>query len=135
MNGQISIELSANPALPLARVHLFGAFELVWRVAPLTTEALWDGRTSARTLLKLLLCAPGRQAPRGVLTGLLWPESEEEKARESLRAASKVLRKMLQTAEGETLLENRNHGEILTLAGQDRLWVDIDAFEDAIAQA
>ena len=135
MNGQSRTELSAKHALPRARVSLFGEFQLVWRIPPLTTEALWDGRTSARTLLKLLLCAPGRQAPRGVLTGLLWPESDEEKARESLRAASKVLRKMLQTADGEALLENRNNGDMLKLAEQERLWVDVDAFEDCIAQA
>jgi hypothetical protein len=46
-----------------------------------------------------------------------------------------VLRKVLRTASGEELLEQRNQGTILKLAEQSRLWVDADAFEDLISQA
>src|SRR4051794_8450870 len=92
---------------PLLRVYTFGTFQLAWNVAPLTEAAAWDSRTSARTLFKLLLCAPGRQAPKSMLAGILWPETDEEKARESLRSACKVLRKVLRTASGEELLEQR----------------------------
>src|SRR5438105_812450 len=80
---------------PLLRVYLLGAFRLAWPSPHATQETLWESRTSARSLLKLLLCAPGRQAPRSVLAGILWPESEEDKARESLRSAHKVLRQVL----------------------------------------
>ena len=100
-----------------------------------TTEELWKSRTSARTLFKLLLCAPGRQASRSQLAGILWPETDEDKARESLRSACKVLRKVLRTASGEELLEQRNQNTILKLAEQSRLWVDADAFEELISQA
>jgi DNA-binding SARP family transcriptional activator len=103
---------------PLLRVYTFGAFHLDWQVPPLATEDLWKSRTSARTLLKLLLCAPGRQASRSQLAGILWPETNEDKARESLRSASKVLRKVLRTANGEELLENHNNNAILVLAQQ-----------------
>src|SRR5437879_171094 len=89
---------------PLLRVYTFGPFQLTWQVAPLTEVAAWDSRTSARALFKLLLCAPGRQAPKSVLAGILWPETDEEKARESLRSACKVLRNVLRTASGEELL-------------------------------
>ncbi len=54
-------------SIPLLRVSTFGTFRLAWQVAPLTAEAVWESRTSARTLFKLLLCAPGRQAPKSVL--------------------------------------------------------------------
>ena len=121
--------------LPLLRVYLFGEFQLAWQVLSDMEEAAWDSRTSARTLFKLLLCAPGRQATKSVLAGILWPETDEEKARESLRSACKVLRKVLRTANGEELLEQRNNGEILKLAGQRLLWVDADAFDDLVAQA
>lgn len=120
---------------PLLRVFLFGEFRLVWQVIPSTQDALWNSRTSARTLFKLLLCAPGRQASRSQLAGILWPETDEAKARESLRQARNVLRKMLGTARGEELLEQRSHGELLKLADQARLWVDSDAFEEYVAQA
>lgn len=119
----------------LLNVYTFGAFQLDWQVRPSTTEELWKGWTSARALFKLLLCAPGRQAPRSQLAGILWPETDEDKARESLRSASKVLRKVLQTASGEELLEQRNQNTILKLAEQSRLWVDADAFEALISQA
>ena len=98
---------NSDTQAPLLRVYTFGAFHLDWQVPPLTTEDLWKSRTSARTLLKLLVCAPGRQASRSQLAGILWPETDEDKARESLRSASKVLRKVLRTARGEELLEDR----------------------------
>src|SRR5258708_4291870 len=120
---------------PLLRVYTFGTFQLAWQVAPLTEAAAWDSRTSARALFKLLLCAPGRQAPKSVLAGILWPETDEEKARESLRSAYKVLRKVLGTASGEELLAQRNNGDILVLANQTRLWVDADAFEEVVTHA
>src|SRR5438270_13641050 len=121
--------------LPLLRVYLFGEFQLAWQVLSDMEEAAWDSRTSARALFKLLLCAPGRQATKSALAGILWPETDEEKARESLRSACKVLRKVLQTASGEELLEQRNQHTILKLAEQSRLWVDADAFEELISQA
>jgi DNA-binding SARP family transcriptional activator len=130
---------TANPGQeaqqPLLRVFLLGEFRLVWQATPFTQDALWNSRTSARTLFKLLLCAPGRQASRSQLAGILWPETDEGKARESLRQARNVLRKMLRTAHGEELLEQRNHGELLKLAEQARIWVDADAFEECVAQA
>ena len=129
------VESEQERQTPLVRVSLLGEFHLVWQVSPATNEALWNSRTSARVLLKLLLCAPSRQAPKGVLAGILWPESEEEKARESLRQASAVLRKMVRSADGVELLEQRHEGEILKLADQARLWVDADAFEALLAQA
>ena len=120
---------------PLLRVYTFGAFEMVWHAAPCTAEAVWDSRTSARALFKLLLCAPGRQAPKSLLAGILWPEVDEERARESLRSACKVLRKVLRTARGEELLAQRSTDETLHLAEQTRLWVDADAFEELVSKA
>ena len=120
---------------PLLRIYLFGDFQIAWQVMPFTEEELWSSRTSARSLFKLLLCAPGRQAPKSLLAGILWPNTDEEKALESLRSASKVLGKVLRTANGESLLEQRDRRNILKLADQTRLWVDADAFENLIYRA
>jgi DNA-binding SARP family transcriptional activator len=130
-SSMVGVSQSVDAPAPLLRVYTFGVFHLDWQVPPFTTEGMWKSRTSARTLFKLLLCAPGRQASRSQLAGILWPETDEDKARESLRSASKVLR----TAGGEELLEQRNQNTILKLAEQSRLWVDADAFEDLISQA
>jgi DNA-binding SARP family transcriptional activator len=134
-SSMVDVSQSVDAHTPLLRVYTFGTSRLDWQVPPFTTEDMWKSRTSARTLFKLLLCAPGRQASRSQLAGILWPETDEDKARESLRSASKVLRKVLQTARGEELLEQRNQSAILKLAEQSRLWVDADAFEDLVSQA
>jgi len=134
-SNEMDVSRNVDTQAPLLRVYTFGAFHLDWQVSPYTTEELWKSRTSARTLFKLLLCAPGRQASRSQLAGILWPETDEEKARESLRSARKVLRKVLLTASGEELLEQRNQSSILKLAEQSSLWVDADAFEDLISRA
>src|SRR5258708_19166116 len=131
----VDMSQGSDTSAPLLRVSTFGAFRLDWQVPPFTTEDVWKSRTSARTLFKLLLCAPGRQASRSQLAGILWPETDEDKARESLRSASKVLRKVLRTASGEELLENRNNSTVLRLAEQSRLWVDAAAFEEGIVHA
>ncbi len=134
-SSMVDVSQSVDAHAPLLRVYTFGTSRLDWQVPPFTTEDVWKSRTSARTLFKLLLCAPGRQASRSQLAGILWPETDEDKARESLRSASKVLRKVLQTAGGEELLEQRNQSAILKLAEQSRLWIDADAFEDLVSQA
>jgi DNA-binding SARP family transcriptional activator len=126
---------NCDPQAPWLRVYTLGPFNLAWQVAPFTTEDLWKSRTSARTLFKLLLCAPHRQASRSQLAGILWPETDEDRARESLRSASKVLRKVLRTADGEDLLETCNNNTVFKLAEQSHLWVDVDAFEEIVAQA
>ncbi len=135
MSSVVGVSQSIDAPIPLLRVYTFGAFRLDWQVPPLTTEDLWKSRTSARTIFKLLLCSPGRQASRSQLAGILWPETDEDRARESLRSATKVLRKVLQTASGEDLLEQRNQHTILKLAEQSHLWVDADAFVDLTSQA
>ena len=134
-SSKVDLSRGADTQPPLLCVYTFSAFHLDWQVPPLTTEDVWKSRTSARTLFKLLLCAPGRQASRSQLAGILWPETDEGKARESLRSASKVLRKVLRTASAEELLEQRNQSTVLKLAEQSRLWVDADAFEGLISQA
>jgi DNA-binding SARP family transcriptional activator len=118
---------------PLCRVYLMGSFRIEWLV-PSCDEHAWNSRTSGLALFKLLLCAPGRQAPKTTLAGTLWPESDEEKALESLRAALKVLRRVLSTQQGIALIEHHAQGEALKLAGQEQLWLDIDAFSDLLAQ-
>jgi DNA-binding SARP family transcriptional activator len=127
------LDISPDP-LPICRVRLLGTFQMDWRLPSLHPTA-WQGRTSARSLFLLLLCAPHRCATRSKLAGLLWPESEEEKARESLRSALKVLYKVLTTTDGQCLLESQPNGNLLTLKSQEQLWVDVDALLSLVEQA
>jgi DNA-binding SARP family transcriptional activator len=124
-----------NEREPLLRVFLLGALRLEWLVASSGQEDAWQHRTSARSLFLLLVCAPGRQATRSQLAGMLWPEKEEALALESLRAAIKVLRQVLRTAHGRMLVEAVPHSDLLRLADQSQVWVDVDAFEALVQQA
>ena len=54
-SSKVGMSQSVDVQAPLLRVYTFGAFHLDWQVSPLTNEDLWKSRTSARTLLKLLL--------------------------------------------------------------------------------
>src|SRR5260370_22514791 len=134
-DGIGSFGSAQEPRFPLMQGYTFGEFAMQWRVPPAGDENAWKSRTSARSLFLLLLCAPNRQATRSQLTGVLWPETDEAKARESLRSASQVLRKVVRTANHEELLATRNHSDLLQLADQARLWVDVDAFETMVQQA
>ncbi|GHO77190.1 hypothetical protein KSD_49610 [Ktedonobacter sp. SOSP1-85] len=127
------LKAMSEESSPLLRVFLLGPFRAEW-LTPSQDPHAWESRTSARSLFKLLLCAPGRQASKAQLAGILWPESAEDKARESLRSATKVLGKVLTTTTGEKLLDTSQR-DLLKLADQPRLWVDVDAFERCVTQA
>ncbi len=118
---------------PLLRLHLFGVFHIMGRGQTVLPPSLLNSRASGRNVLKLLACSPGRQATRSQLAGILWPETEEERARDSLRSAWTFLRKVLRSVGAEGVL--RTNGEVLQLAGQSLLWLDTDAFEDLVARS
>ncbi len=133
-DGQLNTNEAQEEQVPLLRVSLFQGCHLEWLVPSTGETDAWLSRTSARSLFKLLLCTPNRQLVRSQLAGLLWPETDEERARESLRSAIKVLRSVLRPTDGENLLQSLP-GEVLKLKGQEVLWVDADAFETFVQQA
>lgn len=124
-----------QPDEPVLRLYLIGAFQLVGQGPTVLPQSLLNSRSSARTVLKLLACAPGRQATRSQIAGILWPETDEERARDSLRSAWAFLRRVLRTVHAEDVLQLRNKGDVLQLVDQSRLWIDADAFEGLVAQA
>ncbi len=133
-SGEQTMDNDQNKSLPSVQVSLLGSFRFEWLVPGRAEIDAWLSRTSARSLFKLLLCAPDRQATRSQLAGTLWPETDEERARESLRSAIKVLRSVLYPQHGDNLLQSLP-GEVLKLRGQEILWVDADAFEVLVRQA
>ncbi|HEY7419528.1 MAG TPA: BTAD domain-containing putative transcriptional regulator, partial [Ktedonobacteraceae bacterium] len=133
MSGERLEQVENKSEVPRLRVYLLQGYQLEWAGGSTEQEAAWHRRTSARALFVLLVCAPNRQASRGHLASILWPESDEEKARESLRSALKCLREVLRSGQSEDLLEAR--GDLLTLKGQEELWIDIDAISDLARQA
>ncbi|HEU5379570.1 MAG TPA: BTAD domain-containing putative transcriptional regulator, partial [Ktedonobacteraceae bacterium] len=94
----------------------------------------WGGRTSPRTVLKALLCAPGRQMRRSALAAQLWPETTEVQASREMSVALTFLRKVLRSDDGKEVLEEEGT-KGLRLAGQSALWVDADAAAHLLDQA
>ena len=89
-------------------------------------------------LLKVLLCRANRRASRDELIEAIWPDHESINAAHALDSAASVLRRhILRTGEvGSLLLTLHSGGEtIFKLAGQQRIWVDADAFLSHLSQA
>lgn len=137
----------AGSYYPLVRVFTLGDFALERLAAAPTTQGgqpryeplapqAWASRGPAMTLLKVLLCRPGRRASRGELTAAIWPGDPPIDADHALDSAASVLRRhVLAVPEGGSLLLTlRSGGEtLLKLPGQRRLWVDADALLEMVS--
>jgi len=69
---------------------------------------------------------------------MLWPDAEKRHADRYLNSAAWVLRRVLRTPGGSSLLSTLRPSNDLTiyeLADQEQLWVDADAFLDLLAEA
>lgn len=107
------------------------------------TDSSWQ-QQAVRSLLGYLLCCPERRASRSQISAALWPSLDLETATSRLNKAIQNLRKVLGhpsidtgTAPGEPLRMGSqpffSDSEWLSLAGQDVVWVDADAFEERVA--
>ena len=104
----------------------------------LVARSEWSNRGPAMALLKMLLCRANRRASRDELVEAIWPDHEAINAAHALESAASVLRRhILRTGEmGSLLLTLRSGGETsFKLVGQQRLWVDADAFLALASQA
>lgn len=124
---------------PSVRVWLLGPLRLEratsqgWQVV---TDPVWQLR-SVRLLLVSLLCSPERRMAREQAMELLWPEQESKKATSRLNHTVYQLRQLLDRQPactvGDHLLRMKHN--VLSLAGQEEVWSDLDAFEHSTHQA
>ena len=105
------------------RISLLGGFraEVSGRSVP---EEAWR-RSSARAVVKVLALQPGHRLHREELTNTLWTELDQTTATGRLSKALHFARRAL-SAE-----HIRLHGDLLSLEAAT-LWVDVDAFDDAV---
>lgn len=139
-----------KPSHPTIRVWTLGEFGVERlasgskqesRYEPIPMQE-WQSRGAAVTLLKALLCRIHRQASKQELVATIWP-TEQEGGRHpvqmgrSFDAAVSVLRAVLSTSSGESLLLTRRSANQMRyrLANQQHLWVDVDACEALVSQA
>ncbi len=141
------------PDSPILKIFLCGPLRILRRkntnvdLPPIYQDvpsSEWGERPGPTlNLLKLLLCSENRHATKTFLADTLWPESGEKEGRHSLSQATRVLRVLLRTNEEEpkneskmkSLLYESPGGEGFQIADQTLLWVDVDAFEEAMKQA
>jgi DNA-binding SARP family transcriptional activator len=97
-------------------------------------ESAWRLRKAA-SLLKLLALAPGHRLHRERAMDLLWPDLGLRAASNNLRQTLHVARRTLHPdlAVASRYLSLR--GEQLVICPEGRLWVDVEAFEQAAATA
>src|SRR5579883_31227 len=123
----------ADLSTALIRVSTLGQFRLERRNGQMwqaVTEASWQ-QQRVRALLAFLICSPERKASRPQVIAALWPRSDQETATENLSKIVYRLRKVLGHPQ-EMLL--RTEGDCLVLAGQQKVWVDTDAFEALVTR-
>lgn len=97
----------------------------------------WQGRGPALTLLKVLLCHPRRRATKEDVVATIWSGTQLRNAGRACDAAASVLRNVLRTTNGESLLLTGHSSKHpwYRLADQRELWVDADACDVYIEQA
>lgn len=105
------------------RISLLGGFHAEVSGRSVGEEA-WR-RSSARAVVKLLALQPGHRVHREELTNTLWPELDQTTATARLSKALHFARRVL-SAEHVRL-----HDDLLSLEAAS-LWVDVDAFDDAV---
>ena len=92
----------------------------------------------AANLIKLLALAPGHRLHREQAIELLWPELDPEPALNNLHYALHVARRILEPSAGASSAASRYlhlQNERLTLSASGPLWVDVEAFKEAVATA
>lgn len=116
------------------RVELLGRFR-VWVDRRSVGGGGWRLRKAAN-LVKLLALAPGHSLHREQVMDRLWSDMNPQAAANNLRQAVYVARRILEPA--KTSAEPRHlvvHDGWIALFPGERLWVDVEAFEEAAASA
>jgi predicted ATPase/DNA-binding SARP family transcriptional activator/DNA-binding CsgD family transcriptional regulator len=120
-----------GPSLQPLRIRLLDGFGVFVGSRSIAQDA-WRLRKSA-ALIKLLALAPGHRMHREQAMDLLWPGSGRRAASGSLRSVLYAARKVLDPNVGFLYLAGE--GKSLALCPEGDLWVDVDAFEAALATA
>ena len=123
----------------IIRIYTLGQFRLERRDGAdwqTVTEAAWQHQR-VRSLLGCLVSNPWRKLGREQLMDAIWPELDTETAAGRLDRAVYSLRQLFEPsrsrpATSPLLLTER---EVVELADQAQVWIDVDAFEPLLSQA
>ncbi len=124
---------------PILRVYLLGQFRVErklkheWKAVD---KRIWQHRR-ARALLSCLLSTPGRRLGREQVMEQLWPDLDIAVASNRLNGAVHELRQILEPdlARPANSRMLRLERDILELADNTAIWVDVEAFENLLKEA
>jgi predicted ATPase/DNA-binding SARP family transcriptional activator/DNA-binding CsgD family transcriptional regulator len=122
-----------NPAGKLEglRIRLLGEFSV--SIGTRTIEQNEWRLKRAASLVKLLALAPSHRLHREQVMDEMWPDSGKKAAANRLREALHAARRTLDPVAGARYLASED--KTLVLNPKDRLWVDVEAFEEASVAA
>jgi len=106
----------------------------VWVGPHLIPDEAWK-RRKVQALIKLLALESRHRLHREQLMELLWPEAEIEAARNNLRQTLHLARRILKSEAYARLGVLTDHNSWINLSHEGQVWVDVDAFETAAAEA
>lgn len=113
--------MCAHANIPALKISVFGGFHVT---APCGQPVQFSGQKD-RALLGFLALSPGVTHAREKLAGMLWSDSGDRQARDSLKQALLRLRRCLgPLADGQLITDRQS----VTLDAE-RVWVDVQDFE------
>ena len=113
--------MSGQPNIPALKISVFGGFHVT---APCGRAVQLSGQKD-RALLGYLAVSPGVSHPREKLASMLWSDSGDRQARDSLKQALLRLRRCLKQVTDGPLITDR---QSVTLDANS-VWVDVGHFE------
>jgi DNA-binding SARP family transcriptional activator len=115
------------------RIYLLGGFRV--SVGSRTVDdAEWRLR-KAKTLVKMLALAPGYRLHREQVMDMLWRDLGPESAGNNLRKTLHIARRALEPSASDASRYLHLQEELIALRPPGALWIDVDAFEAAAAEA
>jgi DNA-binding SARP family transcriptional activator len=115
------------------RIYLLGGFRV--SVGSRTVDdAEWRLR-KAKTLVKLFALAPGYRLHREEVMDMLWRDLGPEPAGNNLRKTLHIARRALEPSASDASRYLHLQEELIALRPPGALWIDVDAFEAAAAEA
>lgn len=130
-NPETKDPISGDP--DALRIHLLGGFR-VSVGSRIVDDAEWRLR-KAKALVKLLALAPDHRLHREQVMDMLWRDLGPEAAGNNFRKTLHIARRALEPSASDTSRYLHMQEELLTLRSPGPLWIDVDAFEIAAAEA
>lgn len=115
------------------QIRLLGGFGVAIG-SRIVHDSEWRLRKAA-AIVKLLALAPGHRLHREQILDTLWPDLDPLAAAHNLNQSIYVARRVLDPRGGRASPYLPLQGDSVALASSGPIWIDVDAFEEAVATA